>query len=140
MGLICTDTKLIAELRKQAVEAAGRAYCPYSHFQVGASVVGQSGKIFSGCNIENSSYGATVCAERVAIWQAVASGERSFSHLYVYSLDGWPPCGLCRQVMAEFFLPDSVVIMGDAQGKELTITVDKLFPLAFTADKLENKS
>lgn len=135
-----TETTIIEQLRKHAVAAAKSAYAPYSDFQVGAAIYSLSGKIFGGCNIENSSYGATVCAERVAIWQAVAAGERSFSHLYVYSLNGWPPCGLCRQVMAEFFLPKGMVIMGDAQGKELVITVDKLFPLAFTPDKLDNKS
>lgn len=127
---------IIKELRSSAKAAAEKAYAPYSGFHIGASVLTDTGRIFNGQNIENSSYGATVCAERVAIFKAISEGERTISKVYVYSKDGWPPCGLCRQVMAEFADQDMEIIMGDERGTEKKIPFKDLFPLAFTPDKL----
>ena len=108
------------ELLQAAVEAAKNAHCPYSKFRVGAAVLTKNGKIFKGGNIENVSYGGTVCAERVAIWKAVSEGEKEFEAIAVVgpgSKEGYP-CALCRQVMVEFGL-DWLVISGDSQGNYL---------------------
>jgi len=92
------------EVIKQAIEAMENAYAPYSKFKVGAALLTKSGKIYTGCNIENSSYGASVCAERVAIFKAVSEGEHDFELLVVATKteEPSPPCGICRQVISEF--------------------------------------
>ncbi|MBP5320055.1 MAG: cytidine deaminase [Kiritimatiellae bacterium] len=123
-------------LVQAAVEAAGRAYCPYSHFQVGAAVVGDDGKLYTGCNIENASYGLTNCAERTAIFKAVSAGCRAIRALAVAG--GTPdqpatPCGACRQVMAEFGKADLPVSITDRDGKTVrTLPLGELLPLAFS--------
>lgn len=101
-----------------AREAAGRAYCPYSDFPVGAAVLSADGRVFTGCNVENASYGLTVCAERVAILTAVADGASGLVALAVSCAKGQPtqagslmPCGACLQVMAELLEPTAVVIV-----------------------------
>ena len=127
----------IQKLRALAKERASYAYSPYSHAKVGAALMTEDGSFFSGCNIENSSYGGTICAERVAIFNAVALGHKKIKKLYVYSEAGWPPCGMCRQVMAEFASPELEIIIGDANGEKEIISFDKLFPLAFTPKHLE---
>ena len=125
-------------LLQAAVEGSRNAHCPYSHFRVGAAVLTRSGKVFKGGNIENVSYGATVCAERVAIWKAVSEGEMEFEAIAVVgpgTSEGYP-CAQCRQVMVEFGL-DWLVISGDAEGNYMgEMTVRELVPFAFTPDAL----
>ena len=111
------------------------AYAPYSNFKVSAVLVTKSGNVFTGTNVENISYGATMCAERVAIFNAVSSGEKEFDSIYLYSTnsngkhDLTPPCGLCRQVMSEFSMDMKVIMISD---KEKVIkTVKELIPLSF---------
>jgi cytidine deaminase len=123
-------------LVRQAIEARQRAYVPYSSFPVGASLLTRSGKIFTGCNIENASYGLTVCAERVAIWKAVSEGETEFEALAVATNIGGSPCGACRQVMAEF-APDMPVLIADLSGQAIDTSVADLLPLAFTPQHLQ---
>jgi cytidine deaminase len=124
------------ELRELAKEAGAKAYSPYSKACVGAAIVTSESKVYSGCNIENSSFGGTVCAERVAIFKAISDKHVRLKKVYVYTKDGWPPCGLCRQVMSEFADDDLEVIIGDESGKETTIKFKDLMPLSFTPDHL----
>jgi len=121
-----------------AIEAMGRAYAPYSGFSVGAALATREGKIYLGANIENSSFGVTSCAERTALFSAVAAGEREFSAIAVSggrrgdaSRDVFPPCGVCRQVMAEFCKEDFDIILGDEENPTVK-TLGELLPLAFT--------
>src|SRR5512143_1224120 len=99
-----------------AMEAARRAYAPYSNYPVGAAVRTKSGKVFTGCNIENAAYPTGMCAERVAIFKAVSEGEKDFEVMAVATSNGGTPCGSCRQVMAEFGL-DTVVLVSDGEGR-----------------------
>lgn len=119
------------DLIKMAIESLKKAYAPYSGFKVGAVVVTSNGKIFTGCNIENSSYGLTICAERVAIFSAIAAGERQIEKLVVVADTPEPvsPCGACRQVMSEF--GDFEVILANLVGKYNTTRVSELLPYAF---------
>jgi cytidine deaminase len=128
---------MLDESRRQQLLAAARrareaAYAPYSHFPVGAAVLTATGEIFSGCNLENASLGATMCAERVAIFTAVAAGWRRFTALAVIADTPEPvtPCGLCRQVLAEFS-PDCQVLMANLAGQWRLVNLQELFPLAF---------
>jgi cytidine deaminase len=126
------------ELLKLAVKGSENAHCPYSHFRVGAAVLGKSGKVYLGGNIENVSYGATVCAERVAIWKAVSEGEKEFDAIAVVGPGTQEayPCAQCRQVMVEFGL-DWLVISGDAQGNYLgEKTVREIVPFPFEPSAL----
>lgn len=133
------DQATIARLVEAARHARQSAYAPYSHFAVGAAILTRSGKVVTGCNIENASFGLTVCAERVAIWKAVSEGETDFLALAVVtSIDG-SPCGACRQVMTEFAL-DMPVIIADLQQVHWIATVAELLPGAFTPDDLRNAS
>ena len=122
----------IRRLEKSARLAAKRAYAPYSHFSVGAAVLTGSGKIYSGCNVENASYGLCNCAERTAIFTAIQAGERKIRAVVVYTPTATPtsPCGACRQVINEFG-PQATVI-GICDGTErLATTLDALLPGAF---------
>ena len=131
--------EIAQDLVRHAIEARKRAYVPYSSFPVGAALLTRSGKIYSGCNVENASYGLTVCAERIAIWKAVSEGETDFLALAVVtSIDG-SPCGACRQVMAEFAL-DMPVIIADLRQVHRIATVAELLPGAFTPDDLRSAS
>ena len=129
------------KLLKEAVDASKFAHCPYSNFRVGAAVLTESGKIYKGGNIENVSYGATVCAERVAIWKAVSEGEKVFQAIAVIgpgSKEAYP-CAQCRQVMVEFGL-DWLVISGDSKGNYMgEKTVREIVPFPFTPDALLGK-
>lgn len=127
------EAKFLVDL---AIEARRRAYAPYSNYQVGAALRTRSGRIFTGVNIENAAYPTTICAERVAIYSAIAQGEREFDVIAVVTSNGGSPCGSCRQVMAEFGL-DTVVLIADTEGQvhEQT-TVNSLLPGAFTPGHL----
>ena len=120
------------ELLEAALAARERAYAPYSKFLVGAAVRAESGKIYTGCNIENASYGLTVCAERNALFAAVGAGERKFTALCVVGDTEEPisPCGACRQVMAEFKVP--CIILANLQGDVKEYTLEELLPYGFT--------
>ncbi|MBC7317834.1 cytidine deaminase [Candidatus Bipolaricaulota bacterium] len=121
-----------AELVKQAVEARRMAYAPYSGFSVGAALLAKDGRIFTGCNVENASYGLTVCAERVALFKAVSEGAKEFVALAVACGEGpCSPCGACRQVLYEF-APHLLVIMADGSGKNWrTARLSELLPHSF---------
>lgn len=120
-----TDKQLIV----QAIAAAGQAYAPYSRFQVGAVLVGADGQLFSGCNVENISYGLTICAERNAVFAAVAAGCRTFSKIIIVADTDEPasPCGACRQVLAEFN-PDLEIILANFRGTSLKFRLSELLP------------
>jgi homotetrameric cytidine deaminase len=126
------------ELFSAAVEARDRAYARYSHFTVGAALETTDGRIFTGANIENASYGLTVCAERVAIFTAVHAGATGIAAMAVTGPDGitTPPCGACRQVIAEFADPGVEVRYALAYGI-LDTTVAALLPGAFTPEALD---
>ncbi len=127
------DEKILV---KAATEAMTRAYAPYSHFHVGAALLDETGRIWQGCNIENAAYPATICAERAAISAAVASGVRNFRAIAIVGgkegvIDGiCPPCGTCRQVMSEFFSPDTPVYLGYRDGIK-ALTLADLLPYSF---------
>ncbi|MGD1979531.1 MAG: cytidine deaminase, partial [Akkermansiaceae bacterium] len=104
------------ELINAAMSARERSYSPYSKFPVGAALLTKRGKLFCGTNVENASYGLTICAERVAIGTAVAAGEQEFSAIAVVVKGGGSPCGACRQVLYEF-APDLRVLMADENGR-----------------------
>lgn len=123
------------ELIAAAANAREHSYSPYSRYAVGAAVLASSGRIFTGCNVENASFGATVCAERVALWKAISEGEREFVAIAVVTINGGTPCGLCRQVMAEF-APRALVIVADQAGRRRTMTVEDLLPNRFRPDDL----
>ena len=132
----------LSEQEKQALVdlaniARQRAYAPYSHYPVGASLRTRTGRVHTGVNIENAAYPQTMCAERVAIFKAVSEGEKDFEVITVVTDNGGPPCGGCRQVMAEFGL-DTIVILADGSGHIVKeTTVKELLPGAFTADQLQ---
>jgi cytidine deaminase len=123
-------------MRPRLIDAArqvrSRAYAPYSNFQVGAAVLTSVGEIFFGCNIENASFGATICAEQVAIFQAIAAGHRHFTALVVIAatLEPVSPCGICRQVLAEFS-PDCQMIMANLESEWRAALLQELLPLSF---------
>jgi cytidine deaminase len=124
----------VDDLVAHAREVAGRAYAPYSRFRVGAAVCDADGTLFVGCNVENASYGLTICAERAAIFAAVAAGARrplrslALTCLDAPEADGCMPCGACRQVMAEHLAPDAAVIV-DGVGE---FSIAQLLPHQFT--------
>jgi cytidine deaminase len=126
------------ELVEAAQVARRRAYAPYSGFTVGAAVLTRSGAIYTGCNVENASYGLTMCAERVAIHNAVAAGEREVMAVAVASEPGATPCGACRQVLAEFAPQPEVlrVIVVDGRGNERPYTLEELLPASFSGVEL----
>ncbi len=122
----------LRRIEKSARTAGARAYAPYSRFPVGAAVIGGSGKIYSGCNVENASFGLCNCAERTAIFSAVAAGERSVKAVAVYTPTALPtaPCGACRQVINEFG-PDAVVISICDSKTRIETQLTALLPAAF---------
>ncbi len=132
------------KLYETAVGMLQRSYAPYSGFHVGAALLCADGSIYSGCNIENAAYGPSVCAERVAIFKAVSEGKKDFKAIAIAGGPGGkvkdlcPPCGVCRQVMAEFCDPDEfVIILGDGEGKLKEYRLGELLPLGFSARNIE---
>lgn len=123
-----------AQVIEAALLASDKAYVPYSQFRVGAALLTKDGRVFQGCNIENASFGLTNCAERTAIFKAVSEGHRDFTCLAVYgdTKDPISPCGACRQVMVEFFKPDSKVILIAEDKSTVEMTVGELLPYSFT--------
>ena len=124
------------ELLMKAIEARAFAYAPYSDHKVGAALVGKSGKVYLGCNVENAAYSPTNCAERTAIFKAVSEGEREFSAIAIVGgvgdklSDVCAPCGVCRQVRAEFCDGDMKVVMGTPE-KVVISTLSELLPYSF---------
>ena len=128
-------------LIEAARDAASRAYAPYSGFSVGAALLTRDGKVYTGCNIENSSYSATLCAERVAISKAISAGERDLQAIAVVGGNGsriTPPCGVCRQVMSEFCDPATFEIVLSDNGNVVSYTLAQLRPLAFGAEDISD--
>jgi cytidine deaminase len=125
------DSKALIEA---AMKARENAYAPYSGYHVGAAALAGSGRIYTGCNVENTSYGLTVCAERVAILKAATEGEREIAALAVATESGATPCGACRQVLYEFG-PTARVLLSGVDGTLRELTLDDLLPDAFTLKK-----
>ena len=129
------------ELYTLAESARNRAYVPYSHFTVGAALLTKSGKVYLGCNIENAAYGAVMCAERTAFFTAICEGERDFVAIAVAggregeAGDVCAPCGICRQVMAEFCASDFEIVLGPESDIKV-YRLDEILPLSFTKDNL----
>ena len=125
------------ELMELAIKARERAYAPYSSFAVGAALLSENGKVYLGCNIENSSFSPTNCAERTAIFSAIADGERKFTAIAVCGGKigkkriFCTPCGVCRQVLSEFCDADLKVILEDGEGGIKALTLGELLPFSF---------
>lgn len=131
------------KLIRAALEARERAYIPYSGYAVGAAVLMESGKMYTGCNIENASYGATNCAERTAIFKAVSEGERKCAAIAIAGgragsvlTDYAHPCGICRQVMREFGGKDMPVLVAKSEDDYREYTLDGLLPCGFGGENL----
>ncbi len=137
-----SEKALVEMLTALALTVRERAYAPYSQYKVGSAIATASGKFFVGCNVENASYGGTVCAERGAIMQMIAAGEREPIALVVATEGDEPasPCGFCRQVLSEFAVDMPIVLVG-VSGKEILArkrtTLAKLLPMAFRKDTLQ---
>lgn len=127
----------------EAKKARACAYAPYSHFQVGAALLGKNGKVYHGCNIENAAYSPSNCAERTAFFKAIYDGERDFEKIAIVGgaegTDGdtiCAPCGVCRQVMMEFCKPDFQVILVKGKGEYVQLQLRDLMPYGFGPDNL----
>ncbi len=125
-------TQELSVLLRSAKEAQKKAVAPFSNFPVGAALQTKSGKIYSGCNIENSTYGLTICAERVALYKAISEGESEFDSMVITAetQEFCPPCGACRQVLIEF-APDLAIILLNAAGETKDTSISELLPEAF---------
>ena len=121
----------LEELFTEARKAADFAYAPYSKFRVGAALISDDGIVFTGCNVENRSFGLTICAERTAVLKGISSGKRSFIALAVSTPDSEipvGPCGACRQVLSEFMLPSAPVIFGGSGKEKVETSIGVLYP------------
>ena len=133
------------ELIREAIAARKRSYSPYSHFQVGAALLGRSGKVYTGCNIENAAYTPTNCAERTAFFKAISEGEKEFEMIAIVGgpaksarTDYCPPCGVCRQVMAEFCDPKAFrVLMARTETDYRECSLEEVLPFGFTQEELQ---
>lgn len=137
------DKKLIEDMIGLAIDQMKYSYAPYSNFKVGAALLAENGRLYTGCNIENASYTPTNCAERTAFFKAVSEGERKFSAICIVGgMDGIPteyaaPCGVCRQVMQEFCNPDTfLIILAVSREKYDVFTLKELLPLGFGPQNL----
>lgn len=128
-------------LLEHALEARERAYVPYSSFPVGAALLTENGTVVTGCNVENASYGLCNCAERTALFRAIAEGQSKFQTLVVVADTPNPvsPCGACRQVIAELCSPNMPVTLYNLQGSKQTVTVAELLPFAFQKEDFRDK-
>jgi len=126
------------DLIERAQAARERAYAPYSNYRVGAALLTKSGRVYTGCNVENAVYPLGICAERVAVTKAVSEGEREFVALAVVTENGGAPCGACRQTLREFG-EDIVVLIADASGVYRETTVARLLPDSFSAANLQHE-
>ena len=129
-----TDLDLVTRAR----QARDRAYAPYSNCPVGAALLGRSGRVYTGSNVENAAYPLATCAERTAVTKAISEGEQEFEAIAVVTATGAAPCGACRQILREFAGPegDLRVIIADTAGRSRTYTIAELLPEAFTPDQL----
>ncbi len=132
------------ELRRQLIESAlevrTKAYAPYSHYPVGAALLASSGQIYLGVNVENAAYPTGICAERVAVFNAITQGECKFTAIAIASANGGTPCGACRQVLSEFGLETLVMVL-NAQGQLIQeAPLDYFLPGAFTHSDLNTDS
>ena len=129
------------DLALRARRARLNAYAPYSKFRVGAAILASDGRVFTGCNVENSSYGLTTCAERTAVFKAVSEGARPCKAIAVSTdTDTFvAPCGACRQVLLEF-CPNADLILINSEKRLKTMKVRSLIPMGFTADKLKRRT
>ena len=135
------------ELIREAIAARKRSYSPYSHFQVGAALLGRSGKVYTGCNIENAAYTPTNCAERTAFFKAISEGEKEFEMIVIVGgpaksarMDYCPPCGVCRQVMAEFCDPESFrILLGAGTDETQEFLLKELLPFGFGPGDLKEE-
>ena len=132
------ETPADLELVSLARQARERAYAPYSRFPVGAALLGRSGRVYTGCNVENASYPLATCAERTALTRAVSDGEREFEAIAVVTATGATPCGACRQILREFGGAGGElrVIVADMAGHTRTFTIAELLPAGFTPEQL----
>jgi cytidine deaminase len=135
--------EIYAKLEEMAIAAAGKSYSPYSGFRVGAALLAEDGRIFQGCNIENASYGVTICAERTALFKAVSEGAKKFRAI---AITGGPegvglasPCGICRQALAEFCGPELEILLVTGPGRRERHTLGELLPAAFGAGMMESQ-
>ncbi len=139
-----TNTKLDKELFEQAFKVQKKAYSPYSKFQVGAALVDDQGQIHVGCNVENSSFGGTICAERAAITAMVSQGGKSFNKIVIVTStpQGTPPCGICRQVLAEFCKDPkkTEILIATPKGITQNFKFNELLPEAFNSSFLKKLS
>jgi cytidine deaminase len=131
------------DMRRKLIEVAQaarqRAYCPYSHYAVGAALLSADGLIFTGCNVENASFGGTICAERTALVKAVSEGVQQFSAITVVTDNGGAPCGICRQVLYEFG-PEMLVIMAETGGRIVhECPLNELLPFGFGPQQLDQR-
>jgi cytidine deaminase len=129
--------KTVEKLLEAAKKVKENAYAPYSHFHVGAALITDTGEIFTGCNVENTSYGLTICAERNAIFKMISDGEHRIAEILVIgdTEEFLPPCGACRQVMTEFSTNDTVVYLCNKQGQWQKTTMGELMPFTFSLNK-----
>lgn len=129
---------LIEKLIRKAVEMLNFSYAPYSNFHVGAALLTSEGEIFTGCNIENAAYGPTNCAERTAVFKAVSEGKKNFVAIAIAGgkngkIEGFcPPCGVCRQVLAEFCKKDFEIILAKSTDEYKIMTLEQLLPESFS--------
>jgi cytidine deaminase len=127
-----------------AVKVRDKAYAPYSKYQVGSAIVLKSGEVFTGCNVENASYGGTNCAERTAIFKAVSEkGKIQITDVVVVvdEKEAWPPCGFCRQVISEFAIPGKTKVhLANLKGIQKTLEFSELMPFTFSQKNLKKNA